>query len=221
MTQRKITNLIRNLLLFGILSLFVLHFQIPSVSAVPTPSTGPYLASNYEDNTGWFSPERLYVASGPASTADVDGESITLYNFGIIDLGGVTIDGIQVHLSAGSYNTGEKGNLTIVLLYNGRSTSAVENKTLVDLPGSYTDYYLGGATDKWGESSWSPENFTLSNFGIKMVANGPFQQDNVKYVGVEFVQVTVYYTGTISEIQPSMMVIPFLVGVFIILRRRK
>ncbi len=220
MTQRKITSIILNLLLLGILLLLVLHFRTPAVSASTSDTAGPYLASAYEDNTGWFLPERLYVASGPGSVAEADGDSVTLFNFSIVDLGGVTIDGIRILVRAGTYDTGDKGNVTIVLLYNGRNSSAVENKTTPDMPNTYTNYYLGGATDKWGESSWSPENFTNANFGVKMVAHGPLATD--KYVAVEYVQVTVYYTGTLSEMQPLMIVIvPLLVGVFIILRRRK
>ena len=53
-----------------------------------------------------------------------------------------------------------------------------------------------------------------------MVANGPLAID--QYVGVRDIRITVYYTGTISEMQPIIvLILPFTIGVFTVLKRRK
>lgn len=220
MTQKNIYSKIRNLILLSMLFLVLLNFKSITVSASVTDTTGPYYANANLNNTGWTLPTRLYTEGGIASVAETDGDSIVLYNFDIIYLGGVTIDGILVNLIAGTYDTGDLGTVTISILFNGRNSTASESKITPNIPNLYTSYNLGGAADKWGEATWSTDSFTNSNFGIKMVANGPL--DINKYIGVQHVRVTVYYTGTIPEIQNEMLLmIPIILFSSIFLKIRK
>ena len=215
--SNKINRKIRYSLLISLLCLLVISFQTTSVSGVVTATTGPYYASDNINNTGWFSPERLYVDGSPAAVADVDGENIVLIDFSIVSLTGVTIDGILVQLNAGAVPG--IGTVTISLLYNGRNSTAIESKTTANIPNLYTDYNLGGATDKWGESSWNTDSFTNTNFGIKMEANGPLTASD--WLGVQHVKVTVYYTGALPELQNYMLIIiPIILFSYILLNKK-
>jgi len=98
--------------------------------------------------------------------------------------GGNQVDGIEVKLEMSG--TTAAGNISVDLSWDGGS-SWTSAKTTVTLTTTDAVVSVGGPSDKWGRS-WSPSDFSNTNFRVRLTGNPSSNE-----IRVDAIQVKVYH----------------------------
>ncbi|MFX1533111.1 MAG: DUF2341 domain-containing protein, partial [Promethearchaeota archaeon] len=140
--------------------------------------------SSYENLGGALSnPEELYASDDNYAQANQAGY-VTVYNFSLPDLTEATIiNGIEVTVEAKKGDSGNPTDVSVNLLWNGRSSITSSRTNTFGATEEIKIY--GGVSDTW-ERSWIGTDFTNNNFGVVLTNEGKIRMDHV--------QVKIYYT---------------------------
>ncbi len=185
-------------------------------------STGWFTHRNETDNLNWITVENMNVTDNNLGTTISSTNHVTLTHFDIKDLTGKVIEGIEVRLRA-TYIIGrspEVGfDIDITLMYNGYASAAPETKETAALKAYHSYFSVGNSTDTWGRT-WSPDDFTNANFGVKIEAPGA---SSGTAVGIDLLVVKVYYSIPAPEFSSALLIIPLtiLLGIIISIYKKK
>ncbi len=132
----------------------------------------------------WGSATDAYVQDSVYATAAVSAGSM-FYNFGFTVPSGNTIVGIAVKVLA--LGTTAAGSIAGELSWDGGSTVTSSGNTTGTLTTSGVVYTLGSATSVWGRT-WSPSEFSGTNFRVRLVA-----APSSNTLRIDAIQVRVYH----------------------------
>ncbi len=151
--------------------------------------------------TNWLNPG--YITADDFNYATValggNGNSRNLRgrDYGFTIPGGATINGIQVSIMRNS-NSNLGGNSiidrTLRLVKNG-TILGNDYATNADWPTSMAVANYGGPTNLWG-TTWTPGDINNANFGVVLAVEN--ESNNNRTASVDYIQITVYYTISIS-----------------------
>ena len=154
--------------------------------------TGLNTAANVA-NTSWTSISASNIDTSDDTRATATGTTYLVaeaYNFSFGVPSDATIDGIEVQAEFSSSLAGTIASLRLSISGNGGAAySATKEDTVTGL--TDTTKTFGGATDLWGEASFSEYGTQDGNFFIKI-------EGKTKLVGVscrlDYLAVKIYYT---------------------------
>ena len=133
----------------------------------------------------WSNPANAYSTDNTYASETTNGEEQDYGNFGLSIPGSNTINGIEINVEA--RDTG-LGNLDVALSYDGGTTyTSIKNSGA--LTGSDAVYTYGGSTDTWGRT-WSPSEFSDTNFRVRLTAHPTTQID------VDHIQIKIHHAAT-------------------------
>jgi hypothetical protein len=165
------------------------------------------VTSSAGDNNGFQSNASGACSNGGSYAEDVNSGTNTntscsntgkdKHRYWDFDLGSdipnnAAIDGIEVRLDGWTTGSPSTRRMCVELSWNdGSSWTAAKT---IDLTGSETSFFLGGATDNWGRT-WDDNEFDGNNFRIRItnVSNVSTTDFRLDYVAAK-----VYYTSTSS-----------------------
>ena len=192
--QHKFLNLRPTLVTRAIvivITLFALvSLTVSTVFAYDTGFSSPTAGST--PGKSWKNISYAFASDNLYATAKRSNKQLRLNNFNIPGIpGGSTINGIEVTVEG--LTLGLQAN--VALSYNGGTsyTSAL----LTSLSGTETGNTLGSPVNTWGRT-WSPADFTNTNFVAKLTTTGA--NGNGITLSVDQVQVKVYYTAPSATI---------------------
>ena len=138
--------------------------------------------------SAWTNPEYAYdqVDGTYATTSSSLAQDYTDFSHGVP--GTDTITGIEVKLEVSG--TTAAGTIDVQLSWDGGSTftTAKSTGTLSDTDAVVT---LGGPSDDWGHTPWTPTELNNSNFELRLTGNP--SSNNVQ---VDAIQIKIYHQAS-------------------------
>jgi len=158
--------------------------------------TGFESPSGNESASNWNNPTNSYILNGSYSeTWKNDTSSVVYKTYGISDLSGDTIVGIEVQLEGyADWDTAD-GTIYASLSYNGGSnyTSTKSNLFVRRDHGPNDTFTYGGSDELWGRT-WSGSEFSDANFRTKLL-----EETAGSRVLLDYISVKVYYTEAVTD----------------------
>lgn len=146
-------------------------------------------------STSWSSPGNASADDGSDASAVPSGSSTHYLNcqsFGFSIPSGATIDGIEVEVERWSNGAFFEAKDSRVRIIKGGTVGSTDFADTVNpYPTSATIKTYGGPTELWGET-WAASDINASNFGFALSAQN---HDATGFALVDFVRITVYYSG--------------------------
>lgn len=144
----------------------------------------------------WSHANRAYSSNDSYATSNDEGKEQGYDDFNFPSIpSGSTINGIEVKIEAKS--TDVTGCSVFAQLSWNNGSSYTSTKSTNSLSGLDTSYTLGGSSENWGRS-WNPNDFTDSNFVLKISYDDTPPNTNCSNSGttvsVDHLQVKIYYT---------------------------
>jgi hypothetical protein len=124
----------------------------------PTGTGNPY--------NEWTNGANAYSSDSQYATSNTAGQRQSYDTFGFSVPGSNQIDGVEIKLEASASTA--SGTIEVGLSWDGGSSITTVKATPI-LSDADTVYTLGGAGDTWGRT-WSPNDFTDTNFRVRLVS---------------------------------------------------
>jgi hypothetical protein len=157
-----------------------LSIAIRGSTALLVPAANTAVSSSAGDNNGFETdPANAYAAGGGVAVDTNSGTSTStsctnagkdkhIYaSYNVTLPGGVSIQGIEVSLTASVNNSGNAPQMCVQLSWNGGS-SWTAAQTTPTLTTALTTYIIGGASNLWGRT-WTATNFNNTNFRVRII----------------------------------------------------
>lgn len=160
------------------LSIFVGQPAASDTGFLPPTAHQPVTSSAGDNNGFQSNPTNAYAVDGAvaldANSGTTTSTSCTssgkdkhiFRDFGISLPAGVSVNGIEVHLTARADSTSRSPRMCVDLSWNG-GTNWTAVKTTPTLQTSLSLFPLGSAADNWGRT-WSDANFTNASFRVRV-----------------------------------------------------
>lgn len=157
-------------------------------------------AGSSENTDAWVNPGNVGADDGTESqitAATFDSPDISQIlvasNFGFTIPSDATISGIVVEIDRRDFAGAASDNRVQLAKGTAFANLVGNNKadTALDWPGTSTVKSYGGTTDLWG-ATWTPTEINASSFAVFLSVQADAANTDV---GVDFIRVTVHYTG--------------------------
>ncbi len=160
-------------------------------------STGIKLTGTVLSSTGWTNCTTVRLNTLDTSRAIATGNAfklaeLTTYGFGIPT--GATIDGIELSADFVDNTPSTLATLQFYLSYDGGAHLTSTKSDTVNGTTPLTKVY-GGSTDTWGRT-WDVSDFSDANFLVGMQGKSATVGSAI---GVDYLQIIVYYTSSTSS----------------------
>jgi hypothetical protein len=151
-------------------------------------NTGAKLPGGGGGPQNWAQPTRGLLEDGLFTTSVTNGQEQGFGYFGFSIPPGMTVNGIEVSVNA---KATVATTLGVEISFTNGATSTASGKT-ISLSTVASTTIIGGATDKWGRTNFSLDEFTDGKFIIKLKNNAPTSQT----VSVDYTKVRIWYSAS-------------------------
>ncbi|MDO8613335.1 MAG: hypothetical protein Q7R32_11020 [Dehalococcoidia bacterium] len=172
---------------------------VPASTGFLSCTANAAVTTNSGDNNGFQTSPANACANDAAFAEDLNGGTANsasctstardrhlFYNYGFSIPAGQTINGIEVRLDAWADSTSGNPAMCVELSWDGGATWTTA-KTSPNLTTAEATYILGSATDAWGRTWNSANDFTNANFRVRItnVATSTARDFRLDWVAVQ------------------------------------